>query len=100
MFKGMHTVAGYRTVMWIDDSVGLPFGLNQRMGVPVISAWFNALNSASAYNPDATLEAHCGNSPPMGRPSAVTVCGHSNDTIFNQASIPVANCLTIFWQPN
>ena len=100
MFKGMHTVVGYRTVMWIDDGVGYPFGVNLRLGVPVISAWFNALNGASAYNPDATYEARCGNSPPMGRPSAVTVCGHSNDTIYNQENIPAPSCLTNFWTPN
>jgi hypothetical protein len=100
MFKGMHTVVGYRTVMWIDDGVGYPFGVNLRMGVPVISAWFNALNGASAYNPDATYQARCGNSPPMGRPSAVTVCGHSNDTIYNQENIPAPSCLTNFWTPN
>jgi hypothetical protein len=100
IFRGLHTVVGYRTIMYINDGVTSPFGLNIEKGAAVISAWFNAANSASDYSGRPTATAHCGNAPPMGRPSAVTVCGHSNDTIFNEAALPAASCLTNFWQPN
>jgi hypothetical protein len=103
MFQGLHTVVGFRTPMWINDEVGGPFATSMRNGTPVISAWFHAVETAGAYQPPDSNQGnlnHCGLSLPMGRPAAVTVCGHSNDTIFDQASIPAASCLTIFWQPN
>jgi len=100
IFQGLHVVVGYRTVMWIDDSVGQPFASSTRNGTPVISAWFNALESSSFYHPDATYANRCGLNLPMGRPAAVAVCGHGNDTLFDQQSIPAASCLTIYWQPN
>ena len=100
IFQGLHTVVGYRTVMWINDGVGQPFATSIKNGTPVISAWFNALESSSAYHPDANYVNHCGLNWPMGRPAAVTVCGHGNDTIYDQQSIPAASCLTIYWQPN
>jgi hypothetical protein len=100
IFQGLHTVVGYRTVMWINDGVGQPFATSIKNGTPVISAWFNALESSSAYNPDANYVNHCGLNWPMGRPAAVTACGHNNDTIYDQQSIAAASCLTIYWQPN
>jgi hypothetical protein len=86
--------------MYINDGVTSPFAHNLELGAPVISAWFNAANSASDYSGNPTDTAHCGTKLPMGRPSAVTVCGHNNDNIFNQAAIPAAGCLTNYWQPN
>ncbi len=100
VFKGLHTVVGYRTIMYINDGVGFPFGLRLQWGQPVISSWFNAVLSDSDYFGNPMAQAHCGLNYPMGKPSAVTVCGHSNDTIFNQENIPAASCLTNFWQPN
>jgi len=100
IFRGLHTVVGYRTIMWIDDDVGGPYGVSLRFGAPVVSAWFNATNSASGYQGNPTYGAHCGNSPPMGRPSTVSFCGRENDSIYNTAALPAAGCLINFWQPN
>jgi len=100
VFQGMHTVVGYRTIMYINDSVTYQFGKDLELGAPVISAWFNAVNSASDYSGHPTEVAHCGTSLPMGKPSAVTVCGHNNDTIYDEAALPAASCLTSVWQPN
>ena len=119
IFQGLHTAVGYRTIMYINDNVGLLFGSDLRLGVPVISAWSNALLTAGDYQSKPRLIAHCGANPAaglkpgdncpsnntpgclvMGEPSEVTVCGHSNDTIFNQSSIPAASCLTNYWQWN
>lgn len=100
IFRGLHTVVGYRTIMYINDGATSPFAKNLELGAPVISAWFNATNGASDYSGDPKSLAHCGQNLPMGRPSAVTVCGHSADTIFNEAALPAASCLTNYWQPN
>jgi hypothetical protein len=116
IFQGVHTAVGYRTIMYINDSVGGPFGKALRNSQPVITAWSHALLTAGDYQSKPRTIAHCGanpakklepgdpcpsNSTPgclvMGEPSAVTVCGHSDDTIFNQSSIPAASCLTNYW---
>jgi hypothetical protein len=100
IFRGLHTVVGYRTIMWIDDDVGGPYGVSLRFGAPVVSAWFNATNSAAGYQGNPTYQAHCGNSPPMGRPSTVSFCGRENDSVYNTAALPAASCLVNYWQPN
>jgi len=116
LFQGLHVAVGYRTIMYINDSVGTAFGSSLRNSTPVITAWSNALLTAGDYQSKPRVIAHCGanpaahlspgdscpsNSTPgclvMGQPSAVTVCGHSGDTIYNQSSIPAASCLTNYW---
>jgi hypothetical protein len=100
IFQGMHTVVGYRTIMWIDDDVTGPYGLALRFGAPVVSAWFNATTSAAGYQGNPTYGAHCGRTPPMGRPSAVSACGRQNNWVYDTTALPPANCLINFWQPN
>lgn len=100
IFRGLHTVVGYRTIMWIDDDVSGPYGSALRFGAPVVSAWFNATTSAAGYQGNPTYLAHCGNSPPMGRPSTVSSCGRENDWVYDTSALPAANCLINFWQPD
>ena len=116
VFQGLHTVVGYRTIMLIGDSVGGPYGQALRNSQSVLSAWSHAALTAGDYQSKGRRIAHCGANPAagikpgdvcntsssvgcliMGEPSAVTVCGHSDDTIFSQSSIPPASCLTIYW---
>ncbi|MGD0801300.1 MAG: DUF6345 domain-containing protein [Terracidiphilus sp.] len=116
LFQGLHVAVGYRTIMYINDNVGQAFGTGLRNSQPVISAWANALLTAGDYQSKPRVIAHCGANPAaglepgdncpsnntpgclvMGEPSAVTVCGHSNDNIFDQSSIPAASCLTNYW---
>jgi hypothetical protein len=116
VFQGLHLVVGYRTIMYINDNVGEGFGQSIRNGTPVLTAWSHALLTAGDYQSKPRVIAHCGRNPAaglkpgdncpsnntpgcliMGEPSAVTVCGHSNDTIFDQSNIPAASCLTNFW---
>lgn len=99
VFQGLHSVVGYRTIMYIDDDAGGPFGVNLRFGVPVVSAWFNATVSAPDYASHPTQIAHCGTALPMGKPSTVSVCGHQDDSVFNTSPLPPAGCLINFWQP-
>ncbi len=89
VFRGLHTVAGSRTEMYFDGgAVNRPFGMDLRLGAPVVSAWFNA--TLSYYSGD----------PPVDRPSTVSACGHQNDTVYNTGALPAANCLINFWQPD
>ncbi|WP_158822082.1 DUF6345 domain-containing protein [Granulicella sp. S156] len=91
VFQGLHAVMGSRTDMLFDGgAVNQPFGQNIGNGASVVSAWFNATLS---YYPASEQ-------PPTDRPSAVTVCGHEPDTVFNTAALPAASCLTNYWQPN
>ncbi|MBS1840642.1 MAG: hypothetical protein JST77_07305 [Acidobacteria bacterium] len=100
VFQGLHTVVGYRTIMWIDDDVTGPYAVSLRFGAPVVSAWFNATTSAAGYQGNPTLGAHCGRTPPMGRPSTVSACGRQNDSVYDTSALPPANCVINFWQPN
>ncbi len=101
LFDGLHAAVGYRTEMWIADGVTGPFGLAIGLGAPVISAWICEVAGNSAYNPDASY--HDGNrdiTEPMGRPSAIAVCGHGDDTAADVAPLPAATCLTEWWIGN
>jgi len=116
VFQGLHTVVGYRTIMLIADGVGGPYGQALRNSQPVLTAWSHAALTAGDYQSQGRRIAHCGANPAanihpgdvcntspsvgclvMGQPAGVTVCGHSNDTIFDQSSIPPASCLTVYW---
>ena len=99
VFQGLHSAVGYRTIMYINDGVGGPYGQNLWFGIPVVSAWFNAVESASDYSSHPTSGAHC-LVLPMGRPSTVSVCGHEDDSVYDTAAIPAAGCLVNYWIPN
>jgi hypothetical protein len=102
IFQGMHAAVGYRTEMWINDGVTSPFGLFMGLGAPVISAWFNAIASNPLYGAgDATyLDGNRGIDEPMGRASAIAVCGHGDDTANDIGSLGPASCLTEWWFNN
>jgi hypothetical protein len=102
IFNGMHAAVGYRTEMWINDGVTSAFGLSMGLGAPVISAWFNSIASNSNYGAnDATyLDDNRGIIEPMGRASAIAVCGHGDDTASDIASLGPADCLTEWWFNN
>jgi hypothetical protein len=97
VFGGLHSVLGYRTIMYIDDGVGAAFGSAIGKGAPVVSAWLNAVASNSYYSGNPKEKAHGGILRPAGRPSAISVCGHENDTVFNTTSIGRPGCLTVNW---
>ncbi|AEU38544.1 hypothetical protein AciX8_4269 [Granulicella mallensis MP5ACTX8] len=91
VFQGLHAVMGSRTEMLFDNgAINQPFGQNIGNGASVVSAWFNA---SLSYYPASEQ-------PPLDRPSAITVCGHEPDTVFNTSALPAASCLTNYWQPN
>lgn len=101
IFNGLHAVLGYRTEMWIDDDVTGPFGLCIGLGAPVVSAWLNEVAGNDSYDDGDTY--HDGNrnmDEPMGRASAIAVCGHGDDTANDVGSLGPADCLTEWWFEN
>jgi hypothetical protein len=101
IFNGLHAVVGYRTDMWIDDDVMGPFGLVMGLGASVVPAWLNEVASNDSYDDgDTYADGNRGIDEPMGRASAVVVCGHSDDTANDVASLGRADCLTEWWFEN
>jgi len=101
LFDGLHAAVGYRTEMWIADGVMGPFGFAIGLGAPVVPAWISEVVGNSSYNPDATyLDGNRGITEPMGRPSAIAVCGHGDDTAADVAPLSAATCLTEWWIGN
>jgi Family of unknown function (DUF6345) len=100
VFGGLHSVLGYRTVMYIDDDVGGPFAQSVGNVAPAVSAWLNTLSSASAYSGNPTYPNHLGINKPMGRAATISSCGREDDAIFDTSPLPRASCLRIFWFPD
>ncbi len=63
IFKGLHAVVGYRTIMYIHDNVGKPFGENLAIGMPFVSSWLSAVHGTSAYVSNPAAICHGGNKP-------------------------------------
>jgi hypothetical protein len=90
VFKGLHAVMGARTSMMFDGgAVNSQVGQSIGNGAGVVPTWFNA-----------TMSYAQGQHSSLDRPSAVMVCGHWNDTVYNTTPLPAATCLQNFWQPN
>jgi Family of unknown function (DUF6345) len=102
IFQGMRAAVGYRTEMWINDGVTSPFGFHMGLGAPVVSAWFSSIASNSNYGAGDTtyLDANRNITEPMGRASAIAVCGHGDDTANDIGSLGPASCLTEWWFNN
>jgi hypothetical protein len=97
VFGGLHSVIGYRTVMYIDDDVGGPYGSDIGWVASAVSSWLNETASSSAYDGNPTYPNHDGINKPMGRGATISMCGRENDSVFNISAQPRAGCLRIFW---
>jgi hypothetical protein len=104
VFNGLHAVMGYRTEMWIDDGVTTPFGQAVGNGVSVVGAWMSAvLNDQTWYKPskgNMYLDGNRGIQEPMGRASSVSVCGHTDDVVWNAEDLGRPGCLFEWWYDN
>ncbi len=101
IFNGLHAVVGYRTEMWIADHVTGLFGLYLGLGAAFVPAWLNEIASDDSYDDGATyFDGNRGITEPMGRPSAIAVCGHSDDIVSQVGSLGRASCLTEWWFNN
>jgi hypothetical protein len=96
IFGGLHSVLGYRTIMYIDDGIMWPFGRHMGWGSMLVSSWLNDVVSSSYYWGSPGQVMH-GVWKPYGRPSTISVCGHENDSVYYTASLGYAGCLVNYW---
>lgn len=100
VFGGVRNVVGYRTIMYISDGAGGPYGTSLGNLAPVVSSWLSDVISLNAYSGHPTWPAHGGIVRPMGRPSTISMCGHDGDSVLSTSSLGRANCLTVWWFPD
>jgi hypothetical protein len=100
IFGGVRNVLGYRTIMYISDAAGGPYGTSLGNLAPVVSSWLSDVISLNAYSGHPTAAAHGGVVRPMGRPSSISMCGHDGDSVLSTSSLGRANCLTVWWFPD
>jgi hypothetical protein len=77
-FNGMHAVMGYRTLAAVYDNEMENVGKALGMGQSVVHGWMKAALGG-------------------GKTSAVTVCGHDDDTVYEIGNIGKPGCLQIWW---
>jgi hypothetical protein len=98
IFGGLHTVVGYRTIMYIADGALNPYGVQLRLGAPVVAAWLGTVMSLSAYSGGPTGVMH-GVTKHLGRPSTISMSNQVNDSVYDTSAQPRAGSLTTFWYP-
>ncbi|HKC23460.1 MAG TPA: DUF6345 domain-containing protein, partial [Thermoanaerobaculia bacterium] len=96
IFGGLHSVLGYRTIMYIDDGATYPFGIHMGWGCNLTSSWLQDVAASSLYWGSPGQVMH-GTWKPYGRPATISVCGHEADSVYNLAALPAAGCLTNYW---
>jgi len=96
VFGGLHSVLGYRTIMYIDDGVMYWVGLHMAWGSNLVSTWLQDVASSPLYwfRPGEVMH---GVWKPYGRPSTISVCGHESDSVYNTSALPAAGCLVNYW---
>ena len=102
IFNGMHATVGYRTEMWIGDSVMPNFGSYIGLNAGFVSSWLNVVHDdTAAYVPVQTdNENPNGLQEPYGRAAAVAVCGHGDDIATNIDNLGRPGCLEMWWYDN
>lgn len=78
VFNGMHAVMGYRTLAQVYDNEMGTVGKNLALGASVVHGWMSAALGG-------------------GKTSAVTVCGHDDDNIYQVGNLGRPGCLQIWW---
>ncbi len=98
IFGGLHSVVGYRTIMWIDDDVTGPYAESIAWLAPVVGGWLNEVANADAYDDGDTEKTHNGRDEPVGRASTISACGTEDESVYwSTLHIPAASCLRTFW---
>lgn len=100
VFGGLRNAVGYRTIMYINDGATTPYGSSLGNLAPVVSAWLSDVMSLNAYAGGPTMATADGTVRPMGRPATISACGRDGDDVLAGATIPRADCLTIWWIPD
>jgi hypothetical protein len=98
IFNGLHAALGYRTEMLINDEITSAFGFAAGLGAPMVSNWLSTIINDDSYpGTDPYFDENVHMKQPMGRPSAVTVLGHSDDTIFDTTPLSRPSTLQQWW---
>lgn len=97
IFGGVRNVVGYRTIMYINDGAGGPYGSSLGWLAPVASSWLQDTISLGAYSGHPYDWAHGHIWRPMGRPSVVSMCGHDGDSALSNSPLGRASCLNVYW---
>ena len=103
IFNGLHAVMGYRTEMWIADGATTPFAQSIARGFAVVPAWMSAVHNDMAYAPSAGniyKDGNRGINEPMGRASTISVCGHTDDVVWDVSNVGRPGCLYEWWYNN
>lgn len=100
VFQGMHAVVGFRSEGNWGDQIGTQFGTMIAIGTPFVSAWMISAMTDPIYQLGNMHKNPCGLLIASGRPSAVAVCGHGDDTVFDTSKISAPSCLINYWQPH
>lgn len=96
VFGGLHSVLGYRTIMYIDDGAMYPFGQHMAWGYAMVNSWLSDVAGSSYYWGSPGQVMH-GTWKPYGRPSTISVCGHEGDSVYYTAGVGPAGCLQNYW---
>jgi len=102
VFQGLHSAIGYRVDMYVSDNVTSNFGLWTGLGASLIPAWFVevAANNLYGVSTAVNFNPNRGIVEPLGRASAVSVCGHLDDTVNDLEGLGPAKCLKEVWLDN
>ncbi|EAU91900.1 hypothetical protein CC1G_04667 [Coprinopsis cinerea okayama7 len=101
VFNGLHAVLSYRTQMYIQDHATAEFGRSVALGVPVVEAWMKAVSGDRIYRGRKTYYSrNAGRDQPFGRASAVFVCGHEGDRVWDREDLGRPGCLRMVWYEN
>jgi hypothetical protein len=102
VFNGLHAVVGYRTEMWIADTVMGPFGSAIGLGAAVVPTWLQTVHDDTQnYVPVQTDNENPNHiQEPYGRAAAIAVCGHEDDIVIDVENLGRPGCLTMWWYNN
>jgi hypothetical protein len=97
VFGGLRSVVGYRTPMVKADKAGAEYGRRLGRGDPIVGAWLQEVISLKEYSGHPCTVSHGGISRPWGLPSAISACGHQDDSLFSTSAVEQSNCLSVWW---
>ncbi|KAH6910219.1 hypothetical protein BKA70DRAFT_118750 [Coprinopsis sp. MPI-PUGE-AT-0042] len=101
VFNGMHAVLSYRTQMYIADNAAGATAKAISMGAPVVGAWMKAVNEDKIYRGGPTyFSSNANREQPYGRASAIFVCGHESDRVWQVENLGRPDCLRTLWYDN
>lgn len=89
--------------MWIADGATTPFARDIARGFAVVPAWMKAVHDDMVYAPspgNIYYDTNRKMNEPMGRASSISVCGHTDDVVWNVRSLGRAGCLHEWWYEN